>query len=201
MKKTISVIVSLIVLLGFQNSVQAQQVKIGYFDDQVVLSLFPGIQGKVDTALRTFLQDTLQEEYEYTLREYQRKDSSFKLDSASLKPIQRELELTDINKLRYKLVNWQQYQQQILQQKQEEILKPYQLKIFTALNEIVEQQKYTWVLTASSLSPYVQPPLQDNLSIPVALKLKLEIPKDILDAYNKAKAGGSGFNNPGVKKP
>ncbi len=200
MKKTISVVVSLVILLGFQQSLQAQNVKIGYFDDQVVLSLFPGIQGKVDTALRTFLQDTLQEEYDYTLREFMRKDSAFKLDSANLKPIQRELEMTDINKLRYKLVNWQQYQQQILQQKQEEILKPYQLKIFTALNEIVEQQKYTWVIKADALSPYVQPPLQDNLSIPVALKLKLEIPKDVLDAYNKAKAGGGAATNP-IKKP
>ncbi|MDI9338050.1 MAG: OmpH family outer membrane protein [Alphaproteobacteria bacterium] len=188
MKKNVLLLIVVAGLtMGF-NRAHAQTHRIGYFNDQAVLSLYPGISGKLDTALQNYNRDTLQEEYYYTLRQYTLKDSNYRLDSANMRPIQRELEQADISKLRYKLVNWQQYQQQVLQQKQEEFLKPFLEKIVAALNEVVQQEKFTYVFKEESLSPYVQPPLEDNLTIPVALKLKLEIPKDALEAYQRAKA-------------
>ena len=36
---------------------------------------------------------------------------------------------SDLNKLKYKLINWQQYQQESMQQKQETLLLPYRQKI------------------------------------------------------------------------
>ena len=65
MKKGFLVAVILFIAASFTTSATAQT-KIGYFDDQSVIALFPGIQEKLDTVLRSYAQDTLQEEYNYT---------------------------------------------------------------------------------------------------------------------------------------
>ena len=181
----------LLLAVSFTNSASAQT-KIGYFDDQSVIALFPGIQEKLDTILNSFAKDTLQDEYNYTLKSYQVKDSIYKKDSVDLskRPKALEMATTELNQLKYKLINWQQYQQEAMQQKQETVLLPYRQKIAQALNEVVAEQKYNLVLKADALSPYAQPSIADNLTIRVAMKLKLALPKEVEDAF-KAATGGA----------
>jgi Skp family chaperone for outer membrane proteins len=191
MKKGFLFAAILLVALSFTKSASAQT-KIGYFDDQSVIALFPGIQEKLDTVLKSYAQDTLQDEYNYTLKDYQVKDSIFKKDSANLskRPKALEMATSDLNKLKYKLINWQQYQQQAMQQKEETLLLPYRQKVAAALSEVVAENKYSLVLKAESLSPYAQPSIADNLTIRVAIKLKLTLPKEVLEAF-KAATGGA----------
>ena len=189
MKKLLFVCVAFAVSLLFTKNTTAQQVKIGYFDEQQTLSLFPGI-GKIDTLIASFQNDSLRVEYEYRIADFQRADSIFKKDSASLPVKARELAMRDLNQKKYQLINWQQYAQQMGESKLEQLLAPYKQRMYEALKLIVAEQKYTLVLNASSLSVYVQPPLLDNLSIRVAQKLRLPLPKDIEDAW-KAAAGGA----------
>jgi Skp family chaperone for outer membrane proteins len=191
MKKGFLFAAILLVALSFTNSASAQT-KIGYFDDQSVIALFPGIQEKLDTVLKSYAQDTLQDEYNYTLKDYQVKDSIFRKDSANLskRPKALEMATTDLNKLKYKLINWQQYQQQAMQQKEETLLLPYRQKVAAALSEVVAENKYSLVLKAESLSPYAQPSIADNLTIRVAIKLKLTLPTEVLEAF-KAATGGA----------
>jgi len=191
MKKGFLFAAILLVALSFTNSASAQT-KIGYFDDQSVIALFPGIQEKLDTVLKSYAQDTLQDEYNYTLKDYQVKDSIFRKDSANLskRPKALEMATADLNKLKYKLINWQQYQQQAMQQKEETLLLPYRQKVAAALSEVVAENKYSLVLKAESLSPYAQPSIADNLTIRVAIKLKLTLPKEVLEAF-KAATGGA----------
>jgi Skp family chaperone for outer membrane proteins len=187
MKKGFLFAAILLMAVSFTNNASAQT-KIGYFDDQSVVALFPGIQEKLDTILQSFAKDSLQEEYNYTLKDYQVKDSIYKRDSVDLskRPKALELATNDLNRLKYKLINWQQYQQEAMQQKQEQILLPYRQKIAAALTEVVAEQKYTLVLKADALSPYAQPSIADNLTIRVALKLKLPLPKEIEEAFKAA---------------
>ena len=187
MKKGFLFAAILLVAASFNNTASAQ-VKIGYFDDQSVIALFPGIQEKLDTVLKSYAQDSLQDEYNYTLKDYQVKDSIYKRDSVDLSKRPKALQMAtdDLNRLKYKLINWQQYQQQSMEQKQESLLLPFRQKIATALGEVVAEQKYTVVLKAESLSPYTQPSIADNLTIRVAMKLKLPLPKEIEDAFKAA---------------
>ncbi|MEN9697130.1 MAG: hypothetical protein RLZ56_551 [Bacteroidota bacterium] len=190
MKKGFLFAAILLVAVSFTNSASAQT-KIGYFDDQSVVALFPGIQEKLDTVLQSFAKDSLQEEYNYTLKQYQTQDSMFKKDSADLakRPKAMELATTELNKLKYKLINWQQYQQEAMQQKQEQLLLPYRQKVAAALSEVVAENKYTLVLKADALSPYAQPSIADNLTIRVAMKLKLALPKEVEEAFRVATGG------------
>jgi Skp family chaperone for outer membrane proteins len=190
----------LLVASAFSNSAIAQT-KIGYFDDQSVIALFPGIQEKLDTVLNSFAKDSLQDEYNYTLKDYQVKDSIYKRDSVDLSKRPKALQMAtdDLNRLKYKLINWQQYQQQMMEQKQESLLLPYKQKIAQALSEVVAEQKYNLVLKADALSPYAQPSIADNLTIRVALRLKLPVPKDIEEAFKAATGGAAKSATPAKK--
>lgn len=170
--------------------VKAQATKIGYFDEQGALSLFPGI-GKIDTLMNSYRMDSLQEEYKFRVGEFQRADSLFRKDSAAMSAKAREIATRDLMQKRYQLVNWQQYQEQMEQAKYEQLINPYRLKVAEALAEIVAEQKYTIVLKTEAISPYVQPNLLDNLTIRVAYKLKLPVPKEIDDAWKVATGGGA----------
>ena len=186
---TLSLVVASL-LFSAGNATAQQPVKIGYFDEQLVLGLMPGID-KVTQELESFQQDSLKDEYDYTYKTFLRQDSLFKKDSATMVPKYREMALADLNKSRQKLVYWQQYSQEVTSQKQEQLLQPYRIKILTALNEVIAEQKYTLVLKNDALSPYVNPPLLDNLAIRVAIKLKLQLPKEAEDAWKAA--GGTGL--------
>ncbi len=185
MKKVLLISVAIIATFMFSTTTKAQ-IKIGAFDEESVLGLMPGIQ-KVDTILQKYVEDSLKTEYDYELSEYKRQDSVLK-DSAhpvsgSLKAIlQKELS----NHL-YKIQNWQQYQNQKLQAKQEELLVPYRQKVYDALREIIAENKYTHVFKSDVF--FAPVPLQDNLSIKVAQKLKLKLPAEVENALKEQSSG------------
>jgi len=195
MKKLLFVCVAVAACILFTNTTKAQAVKIGYFDEQLALSLFPGI-GKVDTLLTSFQNDSLRLEYEARVYEFNRADSIYKKDSAAMPAKARELAQKDLVQKRYLLINWQQYSQQLYEQKMEQLLNPYKQRMVDALRAVVAEQKYTLVLNVQALYQYVQPPLLDNLSIRVAMKLKLPLTKEIEDAWKAA----SGANAAPAKK-
>lgn len=199
MKKLFFMMLAAAAIVFSAGNVSAQQpVKIGYFDEQLVLGLMPGID-KVSQQIESFQQDSLKDEYDFTYKQFMRQDSLFKKDSATSSPKAREMMLNDLNKYRQKLVYWQQYSQEAVGQKQEQLLQPYRVKILAALNEVIAEQKYTLVLKNDALSPYVNPPLLDNLAIRVAIKLKLQLPKEAEDAWRAA--GGTGLAAPSAPAP
>ena len=198
MKKLLFVCVAVAASLLFTNTSKAQTQKIGYFDEESVLGTFPGIS-RVDTLMSIYNQDSIGAEYTYRLSEYQRADSAFKKDSATLSAKAREIALRELGQKRNVLIQWQQISQQMSNAKLDQLLSPYRQRILEAMKQVVAEGKYTLVLNASVLSLYAQPPIQDNLSIRVAMKLKLPIPKDVEDAF-RAATGGAAAPAGGAKK-
>ena len=200
MKKLLFVCVAVAASLLFTKTSNAQALKIGYFDEQLALQFFPGIQ-KIDTLMFVYQQDSIGVEYQYRVADFQRKDSIFRKDSLTMPAKARELALRELGTMRNTLVNWQQIAQQMSEAKLEQLLSPYRQRIFTALQEVIKEQKYTYVLNQQALiSPqYVQPPLLDNLAIRVAMKLKLPLTKEVEDAW-KAASGAGGAAPAGAKK-
>jgi Skp family chaperone for outer membrane proteins len=173
------------------------QIKIGSFDEESVLGLVPGLQQKVDAELQKFVADSLKPEYDAELEMLQMNDSLLNKDSLTKSESWKKTIKTQIANSRYKLQNWQQYQNQRLQAKQDEVLFPDKQRIYKALDEIIKDQKYTHVMKSDVF--LLAPPL-DNLSIKVAQKLKLPLPKDVEDAI-KAAQGQGGGNQGGNNKP
>jgi Skp family chaperone for outer membrane proteins len=151
--------------------------------------------------LNSYRIDSLQEEYKYNVSDFQRRDSIFKKDSATMPAKAREMASRELLQLRYKLVNWQEYSQQMEQAKYEELVNPYREKILQAVQEVVAEQKYTLVLKAETISPYARPNLLDNITIRVAQKLKLPLPKEIEDAWKAASGSSTTPAKPATPKP
>ena len=200
MKKGFLFAAVLLVAISFTKSASAQSVKIGYFDEQKVIALFPGIQEKLDTVLQSYAKDTLQDEYDYTLKSYQVKDSIYRRDSLELSKRPKALQLStdELNQLKYKLINWRQYEEEAMQEKRQQLLLPFRQKILAALSEVISENKYTWVINESALSQYFQPSIADNLALRTAMKLKLPISKDDEEAFRVA-TGGSAPKAPAKK--
>lgn len=176
MKKVLFVCVAVVASLLFTNHTNAQT-KIGTFDEESVLGLMPDID-KVSAALQSYAKDSLQVDYEYSVLEFNRRDSLYRKDSATMPARAREQANKELNQLKYKLVNWQQFQQESVRTKQEELLVPYKQKIYASLEKIIREQKYTHVFRNDAL---LKSPIGDNLSIKVAQDLKLNLPKEVID--------------------
>jgi len=176
MKKVLFVCVAVVASLLFTNHTNAQT-KIGTFDEESVLGLMPDID-KVSAALQSYAKDSLQVDYEYSVLEFNRRDSMYRKDSATMPARAREQATKELNQLKYKLVNWQQFQQESVRTKQEELLVPYKQKIYASLEKIIREQKYTHVFRNDAL---LKSPIGDNLSIKVAQDLKLNLPKEVID--------------------
>lgn len=190
MKKLLFVCVAFAASLLFTKTTSAQSVKIGYFDEQSILTIMPGI-GKVDSTLKIYERDSIGVEYQYRYNDYLRRDSIYKKDSAAMPAKAREIAEGELNQLKSTLINWQQIAQQMYQNKTEQLVAPYRKQIYDALNQIVADLKYTYVLNQSALNEGVTPPLLDNLTIRVAMKLKLPLPKNLEDAWKAAVAAAS----------
>lgn len=185
MKQFLMVCVTVAASLFMSNTAQAQM-KMGSFDDQQILRFMPGIE-KLGPLLDSYLRDSLQVEYNYDLEQFQRKDSLFKKDSATMPAKAKELATKELNQLKIKIVNWQDYQNRMYEAKQEELLYPFKQKIYASLEKIVREQKYTHVVKSETFLVF---PPQDNLSIKVMRDLKLVLPKEVEDEIKAIENSG-----------
>jgi Skp family chaperone for outer membrane proteins len=194
MKQFLMVCVTVAASLFMSNTTKAQM-KIGSFDEQQVLPYMEGID-KIQGLIEKYLRDSLQVEYDWDIAQFQRQDSIFKKDSAAMPPKARELALNDLNKLKSKIINWQNYQNQMLEYKQNEMLQPYREKIYGSLRKIIADQKYTHVVKSEIF--LVSPP-QDNLSVKVIRDLKLKLPREVEDEIKAIENSGKPSTTPATK--
>jgi len=198
MKKILTVCAVVASSIFIANTSKAQQVKIGFFDEQAVLALMPGIQ-KVDTLLQSYVTDSLTPRRDYILSELKRKDSTMRADSAigklsaQVKGIMQKEMAQDF----YTIQNWQQIQQEAIQAKQEEVLRPYRSKVYAVLQDVIKDQKYTHVFKPTEV---IYADKSDDIALRVLAGLKIPLPKEVTDAIKDAGISiGSGPAQPAPK--
>jgi outer membrane protein len=172
MKKVLMAAAAILFFVAAGTHTASAQNKFGFFDLEGVLSIMPGVE-KVDTLLQVFERDSLNPEYQFELSELQRMDSTLKADSAKMPARLYQQRQQEQAQRYFKLQNWQQYSQQAMQAKQQELLGPYYQKILEAFRQVKEEGKYTYIFKAESL--YDAPP-GDNLVPLVAKKLGIKLP-------------------------
>lgn len=159
------------VLLVMAGSAAAQ--KTGYIRVDDVVRLMPET-AKLQTVIEAYQKDSLQPRFNYTLSEFQRKDSivngkdSLKTPAAARAKMREEMQ-QDM----YELQNWQQISQQLTQNKQDQLLEPIYSKAIAAIQTVAKENGYAYVYTKDAL--LVAPPADDLLPL-VAKKLNLTIP-------------------------
>jgi outer membrane protein len=158
-------------LICMAGTVNAQ--KTGYIRVDDVVRLMPET-GKLQAQLEKFQQDSVQMNFNYVLSEYQRKDSIVNgKDSMKTPAAVRARMREEMQQHMYEIQNFQQISQQLIQNKQDQLLEPIYAKAIQAIQAVAKENGYSYVYTKDAL--LVAPPADDILPL-VAKKLNLTVP-------------------------
>jgi outer membrane protein len=207
MKKVLIAVVALVGLLISANETKAQgQVKVGFFDLETMVTAMPGYRS-VDSLLQIYERDSLSNEYAFYQSEFQRLDSTYKKDSAAGKP-KNVLDLIqkDRSNVAVKLIYWQQYSQQSIENKRNILAGPMVQQVFAAYQKVLQRGNYTFVLNPQALegvSLRMGLTKAENLFVPVAKELKIDLPEELGGGQEEPKTGttpNKPVTKPGPKK-
>lgn len=167
----------LIVVAGLliAGSASSQAVKIGYINLDNVVALMPETKKVIDTLLPKFQADSLNPQLTYYVSEFQRKDSLMRADSGINKLPKQVKDQMQQEMEEYASIvqNWQQYVQQVMEGKRDQMLAPVYQKVYEAVKTVAKEKAYTHVLTKDA---FLVAPDTDDMLFAVATKLKLKLP-------------------------
>jgi outer membrane protein len=169
MKKMVIVAVAVLGLLTAGTSSKAQS-KIGFISLADVITAMPEYK-KADTSLADY-QSALSQNFDDMKREFNEQDSLLSSkDTLKYTKAQMEIKRKNLTDLYLKVNGWQQQAQQLLQQKQQDLIKPIQEKAVSTVQAVAKENGYTYVLSKEAL--FVSPPGDDLLPL-VKKKLGLK---------------------------
>ena len=166
MKQALTLGLVIIALTAFNPFLYSQN-KTGYVSIDEVVQLMPDY--KKATGEMSQYDSTLQIEYAETLKELNRQDSLFKMDSTKMTPAAKNAKKEMMKKLLVELQGYEQNYQQKMQQKQEELMAPIAQKANQLIADVAKASGYTYVFRKEAL--LVQPDADDLLPL---IKKKLE---------------------------
>lgn len=166
MKQALTLGLVIIALTAFNPFLYAQN-KTGYVSIDEVVQLMP--EYKKATGEMSQYDSTLQIEYAETLKELNRQDSLFKMDSTKMSPAAKNAKKEMMKKLLVELQGYEQNYQQKMQQKQEELMAPIAQKANQLITDVAKASGYTYVFRKEAL--LVQPDADDLLPL---IKKKVE---------------------------
>jgi outer membrane protein len=166
MKQALTLGLVIIALTAFNPFLNAQN-KTGYVSIDEVVQLMPDY--KKATGEMAQFDSTLQIEYAETLKELNRQDSLFKMDSTKMSPAAKNAKKEMMKKLLVELQGYEQNYQQKMQQKQEELMTPIAQKANQLIADVAKASGYAYVFRKEAL--LVQPDADDLLPL---IKKKLE---------------------------
>jgi outer membrane protein len=166
MKQALTLGLVMIALTAFNPFLFAQN-KTGYVSIDEVVQLMPDY--KKAAAEMSQFDSTLQIEYAETLKELNRQDSIFKMDSTKMSPAAKNAKKEMMKKLLVELQGFEGNYQQKMQQKQEELMAPIAQKANQLISDIAKANGFTYVFRKEAL--LVQPDADDMLPL---VKKKLD---------------------------
>lgn len=168
MKKVLSLVAASFILVLIGNYATAQN-KYAHVNIEDVVRLMPELK-KADSILAKFQKDSLENALPFFINEYKRKDSIAKLPTTPA-PV-RQAAQNEASQYLQIVQNWDQYSQNEMQRKQNEILNPYFSKAFELVTTVSKENGYTWVFKQDAL--LVAPPTDDLLPL-VAKKMGVKL--------------------------
>lgn len=180
MKKILLAMLAFVSFL-FANNLKAQggnagTPRIGVFDIDIMVQAMPGYR-VVDSMLQIYQQDSLRSEYEFAVKEYNRLDSTYKLDSAAKKSASvLNYQKEQRSQIATTIVYWQQISQQKSEQKRQELAAPMYEKVLGAYSKVLQANNYLVVLKPGA---YEMGSKVENVFERVARELKINLPDQL----------------------
>jgi Skp family chaperone for outer membrane proteins len=182
MKKNIFLGGAALAFLFYVAPLNAQQVKVGVFDLDLMVQAMPGYR-QVDSMVQVYEKDSLAAEYEIYQSEYIRLDSTYKKDSALFAAGKKSKQVVDYTaeqrqKMGLNIVYWQQLSQNKINLKRNELARPLYEQVAAAYKRVLDKKKYAIVLKPQTYEFGFH---IENIFVSVAKELKLAgLPREIL---------------------
>jgi Skp family chaperone for outer membrane proteins len=197
MKKILFVVLAFVGLALTSQESKAQQMKVGFFDLETMVQVMPGYR-TVDSLLQIYEKDSLQAEYNFYDSEFRRLDSTYKADSTAGKPKNvLDMILQQRSQVAINLVYWQQISQNKIDNKRNILAGPLVQAILGAYKKVLDRGGYTLVFKPNVLELGSK---ADNLFVPVAKELKVQLPDELGGGQEEEKPATGGAK-PGTNKP
>jgi len=169
MKKFLSLVLVFAVLTGFSTGAQAQ--KIGYINADEIIQLMPEadtIQTQLDDYQKSLYQNAQDQR-----NAFNDAVQKFYKDSTTMSPSLKEVKRQDLQKQLQDLSGLDQKIQNQFEQKRQELSLPLQKKLQTAIEDVANENGYTYILPKEAL---IYMPPSGDIGPLVIKKLHLKEP-------------------------
>lgn len=123
------------------------QDKFGHIHSEELLMIMPETE-EADKAIQEYNQ-LLESQLQAMFTEYQNKAGEFQANEALMTDVVKEAKIKEIQDLELRIQQFQQTSQESLQQKRNEVLAPLLEKAQNAINEVAEENGYTYIFDIS----------------------------------------------------
>lgn len=150
MKRILSISLLCFFAVGFsgQNTIQAQDLEIGYVDPQVILNKMPEMKA-VQQRLQNFIERK-REEFASKQQDFQQQLTEYQQKADVINESARQREEERLGKLNAELQQYQTQIQQEIQQKQQELVGPLLDQIDKAVSTVASDMGLTYVLNTTT---------------------------------------------------
>ena len=130
-------------------SLHAQNQKYGHVNSSEILQVMPGVDS-ISIKLQNF-QSELEAMYAEFMQEYQKKKETLDKDGAFMSPSVKQIREKELIDLQNRIVEFQNNVQDDLEQRQFELVKPFQDKIQQAINDVAKDGGYVYIFDTQVL--------------------------------------------------
>ncbi|AFL84081.1 outer membrane protein [Belliella baltica DSM 15883] len=156
---------------------QAQDVKIGYTNVELIMDLMPEME-QIGADIQDYSQQ-LQTQIQTKSADFQRQVQAYQQAAQTMTEEARNAKEQELTKVQQDLQKYQQDSEVSYQRKLQELLDPVQTKVFNAINAVAAENNYTHVFAESAgQSPillYTRD--EDKFTELVLAKLGIELPE------------------------
>lgn len=173
----IKVVLSAIALFCVGFVAQAQELKIGYTNVELLMDLMPEME-QIAADVQDY-QAQLQTNIQTKAQDFQKKVQAYQQAAPTMTEDARSAKEQELQKLQQDVQKYEQDAQVSYQNKLQELLAPVQQKVFNAINAVAAENNYSHVFSESAgQSPillYTKD--EDKFTELVLAKLGIEMPK------------------------
>ncbi|AGA76929.1 OmpH family outer membrane protein [Echinicola vietnamensis] len=176
----VRIILSAVALFCLSFVAKAQQdIKIGYTNVEVLMSLMPEMQ-QIDADMQDYGKQ-LQTNVQTKTQNFQREVQSYQQAMQTMTEEARATKEQELTKMRDEVAKYEQDAQVSYQRKLSELLEPVQTKVFNAINAVAAEHNYTHIFseTAGQSPVLLYTKEADKFTELVATKLGIELPEQM----------------------
>ncbi len=166
------ILIAVTVFTAFQVNAQTKPLKIGYTNVEEILYQMPESK-QIESELKTY-RTQLETQLQTKMSEFEEKAKAYEAGSAMMAASVKSMKEQELQGLQTQIQNFQKDAEVDLQKKQNDLIEPVLNKIRKAIDDVANENGYTWVFNSDSgygQSNILKMPKEDEITALVLKKL------------------------------